>query len=74
MPDETVREILERNAQRLLTLPGVVAVAEGESDGRACITVFVAETTAAVLAEIPFDLEGRPVVVRESGEFSALDE
>ena len=74
MPDETVREVLERHAPRLLALPGVVAVAEGESDGRACITVFVAEKTTAVLAQVPAELAGRPVVVRESGELRALDE
>jgi hypothetical protein len=74
MPEETVQDVLERHAPRLLALPGVVGVAEGESGGRACITVYVAERTAAVLAQIPFDLEGRPVVVRESGEFWVLDE
>jgi hypothetical protein len=74
MSDETVREVLERHAPRLLALPGVVGVAEGESGGRACITVYVADGPAAVLAQIPSDLEGRPVVVRESGEFRALDE
>lgn len=72
MPDETVREVLERHAPRLLALPGVVGVAEGESDGRACIVVYIAERTATVPARIPSDLEGLPVVVRAGGEFRAL--
>ena len=48
-------------------------MAEGETDGRPCVTVYVAEKTAEVVGRIPSELEGWPVVVRESGEFRALD-
>jgi hypothetical protein len=72
MSNEAIQGVLERHAQRVASLPGVVGVAEGEADGRPCITVYVAETTAAVLGPIPADLEGWPVVVRESGEFRGL--
>ena len=72
MPNETMRSVLERHVQRIVSLPGVVGVSEGESDGRPCITVYVAERTAAVVGQIPSDLEGWPVVVRESGEFRGL--
>ena len=58
--------------QRLVSLPGVVGVAEGEIDGRACITVYVAEEAAPAVGQIPSDLEGWPVVVRASGEFRGL--
>jgi hypothetical protein len=34
--------------------------------------VYVAEKTAGVVGQIPADLEGWPVVVRESGEFRGL--
>jgi hypothetical protein len=67
-----VRDVLARNARRLLSTEGVVGVAEGEADGRPCIMVYVAEMTEAVRDLIPPDLEGWPVVVRESGEFRAL--
>ena len=56
----------------MVSLPGVVGVAQGETDGRPCITVYVAEKSAGVVDQIPADLEGWPVVVRESGEFRAL--
>ena len=72
MPNETIRKVLERHVQRVVSLPGVVGVAEGEIDGRPCVTVYVAEKTAAVVGQVPSDLEGWPVVVRESGEFRAL--
>ena len=72
MPNETIRRVLERHAQRIVSLPGVVGMAEGETDGRPCITVYVAEKSAGVVDQIPADLEGWPVVVRESGEFRAL--
>ena len=54
-------------------MPGVVGVAEGEIGGRPCVTVYVAEMTPEVVGRIPTDLEGWPVVVRESGELRALD-
>ena len=72
MPNETIRRVIERHAQRIVSLPGVVGVAEGETNGRPCVTVYVAERTAAVLGQLPSDLEGWPVVVRESGEVRGL--
>ena len=65
--------MLKRHTPQLLALSGVVGVAEGERDGTPCITVFVREQTSTLLAQIPFELEGWPVVVRESGEIWALE-
>ena len=72
MPKEMIRSVLGRHAPSIVSLPGVVGVAEGETEGRPCITVYVAEKTAGVLEQIPAVLEGWPVVVRESGEFHGL--
>lgn len=72
MRNDTIRRVLERHLQRLVSLPGVVGVAEGETDGRPCITVYIAEETAPLVDEIPSDLEGWPVVVRVSGEFRGV--
>jgi hypothetical protein len=68
MAKETLRVVLARHVQRLISLPGVAGVAEGEADGRPCIIVYAAERTPAVEG-LPAELEGWPVVVRESGEF-----
>ena len=73
MPNnETIGELLHRRAPGLLALEGVVGVAEGEADGRPCVTVYGVRKSAEVLGQIPAVLEGWPVVVRESGEFRAL--
>lgn len=66
--------VLERHAPALLSLPGVVGVAEGEADGRPCVVVFVAEAAPGTAAVIPAELEGWPVVLRESGGFRALSD
>ena len=72
MTDEAIDSVLKRNARRLVSLPGVVGVAEGEAGGRACITVYVVERTAEVVGQIPSEVDGWPVVIRESGEFRSL--
>lgn len=75
VPGGTIRSALERHAPRLLALPGVAGVAEGESGGRSCIVVYVAAPVGeATAAALPAELDGWPVVVRESGEFRALFE
>ena len=48
-----MRSVLERHAQGVVSLPGVVGVAEGETDGRPCITVYVAEKTPEVIGRDP---------------------
>jgi hypothetical protein len=72
MPSEPIEAVLERHARGIVSLRGVVGVGAGEADGRPCITVYVAEKTAAVIGRIPTDLEGWPVVVRKSGDIRAL--
>ncbi len=56
-----------------MALPGVVGTAQGQSEGRSCITVFVAEKSANLLAQIPGEIEGYPVSVQQTGEFRAYD-
>ena len=74
MPEDAVRAVLAKHAQTLVSLPGVVGVAEGETGGRPCITVYVVEKTPRLERQVPTELEGWPVVVRESGEFRAIDD
>jgi hypothetical protein len=72
MSDEAIAKVLQRHTRQLASLPGVVGVAEGEADGRKCITLYVSEMTSSVVRQIPSEVEGWPVVVRESGDFRAL--
>lgn len=52
----------------LLSVPGVVGIAEGEADGRPCLVVLVERP----LPGLPTELAGYPVRVRESGPLTAL--
>ncbi len=74
MPDERIGAVLARHAQALVSLAGVVGVAEGEADGRPCIMVYVIEMNPSLERQIPTELEGWPVVARESGEIRAVDD
>ena len=59
--------VIRRHADRLLALPGVVGVAEGSRDGRACVLVLVTRKTADLVAAVPQALEGIPTALRETG-------
>lgn len=65
--------VLERHADDLLALPGVVGAAVGECDGRPCIRVMVASPGPDLAKRLPRELEGVKVVVEETGEIRALD-
>lgn len=73
MPDDTLKVVITRHAARLLSLPDVVGIAEGETIGAPCIRVFVARKTEELLGSIPKNLDGWPVVVEETGGFRALN-
>ena len=60
-----IGEVLARHTPRLLALPGVIGVAEGEADGAPCIVVFVASD--APPPQLPAVIEGYLVVVRRTG-------
>ena len=72
MPAKTIQEVLAEQTHQWMAIPGVVGTAIGESEGRPCIKVFVAEKTQELVAKIPGNLEGHPVVLEETGEFRAL--
>ncbi len=72
MPGRNIKEVLKKHTVELMEVPGVTGVAEGESQGRPCIRVFVLDRNTELLRRIPDTLEGYPVQVEESGEFRAL--
>jgi hypothetical protein len=71
MPHSSVEEILKKHTDKLMSVPGVVGVAQGEFEGIPCIKVFVMRKNSALLRHIPGQLGGYRVVVEESGEFRA---
>ena len=71
MAKSTIAEILKRHADELMSVPGVVGVAEGESQGKPCIKVFVLARNSRLLRRLPATLGGYALEVEESGEFRA---
>lgn len=67
MAAATIEEILKQNTDRLMSIPGVVGTAIGESDGSPCILVLVVKKNADLMSKIPSTLGGFPVVVEETG-------
>jgi hypothetical protein len=72
MPRRNIKEVLKKHTDELMEVPGVVGVAEGESQGKPCISVFVLDKKSKSLRQIPGTLEGYPVRIEGSGEFRAL--
>ena len=63
-----LEEVIEAESPRLLQIPGVVGVAEGEQGGRPCIVVYSSDGGSGA---IPEEVGGYPVAVRHSGEIIA---
>lgn len=65
--------VLARHADRLLAIPGVVGVGEGEQAGRPAVIVMVAQLTKELRETLPDDLDGHPVLIDVTGEITAFD-
>jgi len=72
MSNVKIKEVLKRHADKLMAVPGVVGVAEGESHGKPCIIVFVVDSNSEALKLLPENIEGYLLNIEESGEFRAL--
>ena len=69
----SIQAVMDKYTTTLMSIPGVVGAALGESSGEPCIKVFVAQRTSEVVEQIPTSLEGYPVAVEETGEFRARE-
>ncbi len=69
---ETITEVVQKHSRKLLSIKGVVGVAEGESGGKPCIKVYVSRKTQELMDRIPASLEGYNVCIVESGDFHAF--
>ena len=68
-----IEEVLKQHTDQLMSFPGVVGIAIGESESKPCIKVLVVKKTAELSNKIPSNLEGFPVVVEETGTIRAID-
>lgn len=73
MTPKTIQEILEQHTDEWMSIPGVVGTAVGQLEGRPCIQVLAAEKTEEIRRQIPSQVEGFRVVIKESGEIRALE-
>jgi hypothetical protein len=73
MVRKSIVEVLKSHTDELMAIPGVVGVAEGESQGRPCIKVFVTDQSSKFLRKLPGMIDGYRLLVVESGNFQALD-
>jgi len=70
-PSTVCEKVLERHTPSLMALAGVLGTAEGSCGGRPCILVLVKRLTPLLRQQIPTELEGIPVEIRETGTITA---
>ena len=74
MPEKTIEQVLTDHTDSLMSVRGVVGIAQGECSGQSCIRVFVVKKTEELLRQIPPVIEGYQVAVDETGEIEAREE
>jgi hypothetical protein len=67
-----IERLLATHTLRLMAIPGVVGIAQGEVNGEPCVVVYVKKNDAAIQRSIPAQLEGYPVRIEESGDIGPL--
>ena len=69
-PSAHIATIISERSEQLMSLPGVHGVAEGRTaDGTPCILLLVEDTGAK---ELPKEIDGVPVRLRQSGAIRGL--
>lgn len=69
----TIEAALKKHADDLMSVSGVVGVAQGECAGKPCIKVYVVRKTSDMVQQIPSAIEGYAVVIEETGDIRPLD-
>ncbi len=72
MTSKTIEEVLETHTNYLMSIPGVVGVAQGSCDNEPCIKVYARRITPELRRQLPKTLEGYKVISVETGEFEEL--
>lgn len=68
----TIEEVLKEHTKEVMSIPGVVGIAQGLCDNKPCIKVYVIKKTSEIEKKIPDILGGYPVLIEETGEIRAL--
>jgi hypothetical protein len=71
MPDKpNVAEIINRHAQKLMSIPGVVGLGESLCNDAPCISIYLENDSPGLLQQIPSQLEGIPTKLRITGQIT----
>ncbi len=70
---DEAKRVLRTVENDLMTIPGVIGVGVGRTQGRPCIQVYVAKWSAELEEEVPAEVKGIPVVMVEAGEVRARE-
>ena len=71
--DQSLSLVIARNATKLMGIPGVVGVYEGESEGKPVLRVMVLSRADSTMQKIPKTLEGYDVEVEVSGPVKPMN-
>ncbi|MGD2174539.1 MAG: hypothetical protein PVJ27_03975 [Candidatus Brocadiaceae bacterium] len=72
MEPSTARQVLQEHTDEWMSVPGVVGTAIGEHEGEPAIVVLVAERTERIREAIPSEVDGLPVLIKETGQLRAM--
>lgn len=72
MTTKTITQVLKEHTQELMSISGVVGIAQGICNGEPCIKVYISEKTPEVSEKVPAFLEGYPVMIEKTGKIKAL--
>ncbi len=71
----SIKELIHENAEKLMSIPGVIGVGEGAlDDGTPCLLVLVVESNPDIQKSIPADIGGVPVKIEVTGEIKGMSE
>ena len=70
--NSTTHQVLKRNRDAIMALPGVLGTGLSLCEGDPCIKVFVTERRSETERELERLLNGHPFIIEESGRFEAL--
>ncbi|MDZ7369903.1 MAG: hypothetical protein ONB12_01885 [candidate division KSB1 bacterium] len=68
----TINEVVAKHRDFFMRIPGITGIGVGREGEKEVIVVLVIKSCRKLLRRIPEELEGFPVVVRESGAVQAL--
>lgn len=72
MTDKSIKYILKKHTDKLMSIPGVVGTGEGLYNNSPCIKVYVVKKTPELENKIPNIIEDYVVDVEETGVYQAF--